>query len=103
MRHVKLNKNIVAAFLNKLILTKYYNRLLFQKNMIFSWLKMMENARPEEEKLILKNDGRHLFRLEKELNYTAIKDISSLFIQKAKGIKDRLLRDILFEHKKEKN
>ena len=31
MKHVKLNKSIVAAFLNKLILKKNYNRLLFKK------------------------------------------------------------------------
>ena len=42
----------------------------------------MGNRRPEEEKLILRKDVRHLFRLEKELNYTTIKDIRSLFRQK---------------------
>ena len=34
---------------------------------------MMVNPRPEEEKTI--KDIRNLFRLQKELNYTAIKDI----------------------------
>ena len=32
---------------------------------------MMKNPRPEEEKLI--KDIRNLFRLKKELNYTAVK------------------------------
>ena len=34
---------------------------------------MIVNPRPEEEKTI--KDIRNLFRLQKELNYTAIKDI----------------------------
>ena len=34
---------------------------------------MMVNPRPEEEKTI--KDIRNLFRLQKEQNYTAIKDI----------------------------
>ena len=34
---------------------------------------MMVNPRPEEEKTT--KDIRNLFRLQKELNYTAIKDI----------------------------
>ena len=38
---------------------------------------MMENSRPEEEKMI--KDIRNLFRLKKELNYTAVKDIRNLF------------------------
>ena len=38
---------------------------------------MMENSRPEEEKII--KDIRNLFRLKKELNYTAVKDIRNLF------------------------
>ena len=37
----------------------------------------MENARPEEENII--KDLRNLFRLKKELNYTATEDIRSLF------------------------
>ena len=37
----------------------------------------MENPRPEEEKII--KGIRNLFRLKKELNYTAIKDIRNLF------------------------
>ena len=37
----------------------------------------MENSRPEEEKII--KDIRNLFRLKKELNYTAVKDIRNLF------------------------
>ena len=37
----------------------------------------MENPRPKEENII--KDSRNLFRLKKELNYTAIKDIRNLF------------------------
>ena len=37
----------------------------------------MENTRSEEEKLI--NDKRNLFRLKKEQNNAAIKDIINLF------------------------
>ena len=64
---------------------------------------MIENLRSEEEKII--KDVRNLFRLKKELNYTAIKDIRNLFRQEkeTKAIKDRILRDIksIFEHEKE--
>ena len=60
----------------------------------------MENPRPI-------NDIRNLFRLKKELNYTAIKDIRNVFRleKETKAIKDRILRDIknLFEHKEEEN
>ena len=49
---------------------------------------------------------RNLFRLKKELNYTAIKDIRNLFRRgkETKAIKNRILRDIknLFEQE-EKN
>ena len=38
---------------------------------------MMKNLRPEEENII--KDIRNPFRLNEELNYTAIKDIKSLF------------------------
>ena len=37
----------------------------------------MKNLRPEEENII--KDIRNPFRLNEELNYTAIKDIKSLF------------------------
>ena len=37
----------------------------------------MKNPRPEEEKII--KNIRNLFRLKKELNYTAIKDIGNHF------------------------
>ena len=64
---------------------------------------MIENPRPKEEKII--KYKRNLFRPKKELNYTAIKDISNLFILKkeTKVIKYRILRDIknLFEHEEE--
>ena len=63
----------------------------------------MENPMSEEEKII--KDIRNLFRLKKELNYTAIKDIRNLFRQEkeTKAIKDRIRRDIktVFEHKEE--
>ena len=63
----------------------------------------MKDPRPEEEKII--ENIRNLFRLKKELNYTAIKDIRNLFRleKKTKAIKDRILRDFknLFEHEEE--
>ena len=59
------------------------------------------------------NDGksktwrRNLFRLKKELNYSAIKDIRNLFRleKETKAINDRMLRDIknIFEHKQGEN
>ena len=53
---------------------------------------MMENPRFEEEKII--KDIRNFFRLDKELNDTAIKDIKAFFrIKKIKGIKDIIFRD----------
>ena len=64
---------------------------------------MMENSRPEEE-IIIKYI-RNLFRLKRELNYTAIKDIRNLFKweKETKAIKDKILRDVknLFEHEEE--
>ena len=64
---------------------------------------MMENQKPEEEKII--KDIRNLFRLKKELNYTAIKDITNIFRleKETKAIKNRIIRDIksLFEHEEE--
>ena len=63
----------------------------------------MESLSLEKGNII--KDIRNLFRLKKELNYTAIKDIRNLFRQEkeTKAIKDRILRDIknLFEHEKE--
>ena len=65
----------------------------------------MENPRPEEEKII--SDIRNLFRLKKELNYTAIKDIRDHFREEkeTKTIKDRITRVIknVFEHEEEEN
>ena len=54
----------------------------------------MENPRSEEENII--EDVRNLFRLKKELNYTAIKNIRKLFKlgKETKAIKDVILRDI---------
>ena len=47
------------------------------------------------------------FRLKKELNYTAIKNIVNLFRpeKETKTIKDQILRDIknLFEHEEKEN
>ena len=65
---------------------------------------MMENPGPEEENII--KDIRNLFRLNKELSYTAIKDIRNKILEKeTKTISDRILRDItnLFEYKEEEN
>ena len=38
---------------------------------------MMENPKLEEEKII--KDMKNLFRLNKEVNHTAVKDIRNLF------------------------
>ena len=54
----------------------------------------MKNLRPGEEKII--EDMSNLFRLKKELNYAAVKDIRDLF-RREKGIKvikETILRDI---------
>ena len=62
---------------------------------------MMKNSRPEEK--IIK-DMRKLLTLEKELNYTAIKDIRNLFRREkeTKVIKGRIPRDMknISEHEK---
>ena len=73
---------------------KAYNRLLYFFKKLFFYNIIMEI-------LIVRN----LFRLKREQNYIAIKDIRNLFRQEkeTKTIKDRMLRDIknLFEHEKE--
>ena len=63
----------------------------------------MENPGPEEEKII--KDIRNIFRLKKELNYTAIKDIRNLREKETEAIKDRILRDIknISVHEEEEN
>ena len=64
----------------------------------------MENLRPEEENII--KDIINLFRLKKELNYIAIKDINPFKQEKeTKAIKGRILRDIknLFDYEEEEN
>ena len=55
----------------------------------------MESLSLKEETII--KDIRNLFRLKKELSDTAIKNTRNLLILKeeTKGIKDRILRDIL--------
>ena len=61
----------------------------------------MENLRPEKENIT--KDTTNLLILNKELNYTGIKDIRTLFKleNEIKVIKTRILRDIknLFEYK----
>ena len=63
----------------------------------------MESLSLEEENII--KDIRNLFRLKKEQNYTAFKDIINLSKQEkeTKAIKDRILIDTknLFENEKE--
>ena len=65
----------------------------------------MKNSRPEEKKII--KHITNIFRLKKELNYSAIKDIRNLFKQEreTKTIKDRILRDIKkhFGHEEEES
>ena len=57
----------------------------------------MESLSLEKENIIKKI--RNLFRLKKEQNYTAVKDIINLFRREkeTKAIKDRILRDITNE------
>ena len=64
---------------------------------------MIKSSSTEKENII--KDIRNLFRLKKELNYTAIKDIRNIF-RLEKGIKeitDRVLGAIKnpFKHKEE--
>ena len=65
----------------------------------------MKSVCLEEENII--THIRNLFRLRKEQNYNAIKNIRNLHSQEkeTKAIKDRILRDIknLFEDKDEEN
>ena len=60
---------------------------------------MMETLRLEEENII--KDIWNLFRLKKDLNYTAIKDIRNIFRLKKKLNQLKILRDIenVFKHK----
>ena len=55
----------------------------------------MEHPKLEEEKII--KDIKNLFRLNKEVNHTAVKDIRNLFRweKETKGIKNRILGEIL--------
>ena len=63
----------------------------------------MESLRLEEEIII--KEIRNLFRIKKELTYTAIKDVRNLFRleKETKAIKDRIPRDTKnhFEHEEE--
>ena len=65
----------------------------------------MESVSLEKENV--NKDIGSLFRLKKELNYTAIKDIRNIFRleKETKTVKNRMLRDIknLFEHEEEKS
>ena len=65
----------------------------------------MESLSLEEEKII--NDIKNIFRLKKELNYTAIKDIRNLFRleKETKAVKDRIPTVVknFFEHEEEEN
>ena len=65
----------------------------------------MESLSLEEEKIT--KDIRNLFRLKKELNCTAVKNIRKLFRTdtETKVIKDRILRDTknLFVREEEEN
>ena len=66
---------------------------------------MMKNVSPEEKNII--KNRRNLFRLKKELKYTAIRDVRNIFRREkeTKAIKARIPRDIknLFEHEEEEN
>ena len=104
-----LLKNYVNYLKNSIFkcIFKEYKRLSF----IFYFLLLlllfshdiMESLSLQEENII--KYIRNLFRLKKELNYSAITDITNSFRleKETKGIKDRLLRDIknLFEREEE--
>ena len=62
----------------------------------------MQSLSFEEENII--KDIRNLFRLKKEVNYTAIKYLTNLFRleKESKVIKDRDIKN-LFVHEEEKN
>ena len=64
---------------------------------------MIRNSNPGEENII--EDIKNLFRLKKQVNYTAIKDIVDLFRRgkETKAIKDRILGGFknIFEHEEE--
>ena len=60
--------NILKCFSKRLIDFYFLKKLFF-----FSKYIMMENPRPEEEKII--KDIRNLFRLKKEQNNTVVTDI----------------------------
>ena len=64
---------------------------------------MIKNQRSQEENIM--KDLKKLFKLKKELNYTAIKDVRDhLRLEKeTKAIKDRILRDSknLYVHEEE--
>ena len=65
----------------------------------------MKSLSLKEENII--KDIRNLFRLKKELNCTAVKDISNFSREEkeTKAIKDKIVRDIknLFEYEEEEN
>ena len=97
-----------------LLLPKDY--LTYLKDNIFEWFFKKYNRLSFLKKnffFMTYNDGksktwrRNLFRLKKELNYSAIKDIRNLFRleKETKAINDRMLRDIknIFEYKQGEN
>ena len=88
-----LKDNIFECFF------KEYECFFKEYNTLFSQHIMMKSLSLKEENII--KDIRNLFRLKKELNFTAIKDIRNLLRREkeTKAIRDRMLRDIknLFE------
>ena len=88
-----LKDNIFECFF------KEYECFFKEYNTLFSQHIMMKSLSLKEENII--KDIRNLFRLKKELNYTAIKDIRNLLRREkeTKAVRDRMLRDIknLFE------
>ena len=78
---------------------------MFLKNDNFFFAKYSDGKFNSWRRKIIK-DIRNLFRLKKELDYTAIKDIRNPFRleRETKAIKGRILTDIknLFEHEGEK-
>ena len=73
----KIHQNNLEDNLFKYFLKKHNRLLFFFKKIVFSPHVMMENLRSEEKDKI--KDIKIFFRLNKELNYTAIKDIKYFF------------------------
>ena len=97
-----LVKNHLKDSLSKFVLKENNRPLFLFHKFFFSQTVTNESISLEEENIM--KVIRNLFRLKKELNYTAIKDVGNLKQRKeTETIKGRTLRNIknLFEHEEE--